>query len=377
MRKKSTNQLEIQGAAVLHLRSQRATSRSNLAQVLEVSPSTAGLYVDHLISTGYMDESGLEKGGMGRPRRKLSLRPEAGWFAGVELHAERIQTVSVDFSGSARESRTDYLPPEASADGVLQLIASALRKLEKKQSAPLLGVGVGAPGVVDPTAGLGIHYSFIRNWDRVRISERLRKKFKIPVTLENNLRVIAIAERWFGGGRGLDDFIILGPRSGFGIAIVQTGELVGGANHAAGEIGRWPWPLNGDGKSRQIQDALSAPAIYRRLAGLSNRGRLPNDLHWALDQIAGTTGKNWDGVIDDYSRVIGMLQLMLDSGAYFLHGPLTGLGARFCEEIAETVPRILPALKGVPIQILPSALGDDAGALGAASLAMEAWMPSD
>lgn len=377
MRKKSANQLEIQGAAVLHLRSQRANSRSNLAQLLEVSPSTVGLYVDHMISKGFMDESGLEKKGMGRPRRKLSLRPDAGWFAGVELNAERIQTVSVDFSGNAKESRTDYLPPDADASGVLRLISSALKKLGQKQSVPLLGIGVGAPGVVDPAAGVGIHYSFIRNWDNVRISERLGKRFQIPVTLENNLRVIAVAERWFGGGRGLDDFIILGPRSGFGIAMVQSGKLVHGTNHAAGEIGRWPWPLTSNGKNQQVQDALSAPAIYRRLAGLSNRGRLPNDLHWALTQMAGMRGKAWDEVIDDYSRVIGMLQLMLDTGTYFLHGPLTGLGERFCEDIITTVPRVFPALKEVPVKLLPSTLGDDAGALGAASLAMESWLPFD
>lgn len=324
-----------------------------------------------------MDESGLEKGNMGRPRRNLSLRSEAGWFAGIELNAERIQTVSVDFSGDARESRTDYLPPDADASGVLRLIASALRKLKKKQPAPLLGIGVGAPGVVNPNTGTGIHYSFIRDWDQVEISGQLGKKFNLPVTLENNLRVIAIAERWFGGGQGLDDFIVLGPRSGFGIAMVQSGRLVRGTNHAAGEIGRWPWPLNGNGKVQQVQDFLSAPAIYRRLAGLSKRGRLPNDLQWSLAQMAGTKGNNWDEVIEDYSRVIGMLQLTLDPGTFFLHGPLTGLGARFCEEIVATTALIFPALKEIPIQILPSTLGDDAGALGAASLAMEAWLPFD
>ena len=102
MRKNPIVQRETLGAAVLQVRSGRATSRTTLAKALGISPSTTGLYVDHLIAEKYLNESGLNQGPMGRPRRILSTQAEAGWFAGLEFNAQRIQAVGVDFSGSLK-----------------------------------------------------------------------------------------------------------------------------------------------------------------------------------------------------------------------------------------------------------------------------------
>lgn len=77
----------------------RAVSRSSLAVALGLAPSTVDWYVDQLIADGYVDESGLEQGPLGRSKRGLATQPGAGWFAGVEFNAERVQAVSVDFAG--------------------------------------------------------------------------------------------------------------------------------------------------------------------------------------------------------------------------------------------------------------------------------------
>jgi predicted NBD/HSP70 family sugar kinase len=201
----------------------------------------------------------------------------------------------------------------------------------------------------------------------------LVKRFGVPVILENNLRVIALAERWFGAGRELDDYVILGPRSGFGIAVMKQGRLIDGQHHAAGEIGHWVWPLGGEG--RELHDALSSPAVWRRLAGVTTRARLPSNLHTALKAFAESKDARWNEIVGDYARVLGLLHLLLDTPAYFLHGPLTSLGTRFCAEIAAQAVTIMPALQHMPPKIIPSSLGDDAGAQGAACMAMEAWEP--
>ncbi len=84
----------------------------------------------------------------------------------------------------------------------------------------------------------------------------------------------------------------------------------------------------------------------------------------------------WQEVIADYATVIGSLQLLLDTECFFLHGPLTSLGERFCAGVVGEVRATTPALAEAPVRLVPSALGDDAGALGAASLAMESWVPA-
>lgn len=364
------------GSAILKVRSGRATSRTLLARELGISPSTVSLYVDRLIAEGFLDESGLNQGPMGRPRRLLTTNAGAGWFAGVEFNAERIQAVGVDFSGKSAAAESRPLPAEVSAEWVIQEILSCVEVLSRTMRGPLLSVGLGIPGLVDAQAGVGLLYTFIPEWKDIPVSEKIGSKLKVPVILQNNLRAIALAERWFGLGHDLSHYVILGPRSGFGVAMVQDGMLVEGSHHAAGEIGRWPWPLGeGKGRGQELHHALSAPATWRRLAGVGPQGKLPPDLRAALARCADIKGRVWDEVCADFARVIGCLQMIADTGVFILHGPLTALGKRFCDDIVAAAYEMMPALSTVPLKVVPSSLGDDAGALGAASLAMEAWSP--
>jgi len=373
MRTKPADQSSLLASILLQLRGQHAVSRSGLAKVTKLSPSTVGIYVDHLIALGYVSESGLEQGAMGRPQRRLGLVKEAGWFAGVEFNAERIQAVRVDFAGDQTASFVRPLPAGVNTRQVLDEIRQAVVELARSAPGRMLAIGMGVPGLVDPEAGIAMHYSFIPDWKKVPLVQEIKEHFPVSVTLENNLRAIALAERWFGGGRQLDDYIILGPRRGFGIAIMKNGQLVHGRHHAAGEIGRWPWPLDGSGG--EVHDELTAPAVWRKLAGVTADAPLPKDLRGALQELAEETGAAWRQVTGDYARVLGLLHLLLDAEAYFLHGPLTVLGDRFCQDIIAEAVRLMPALRDMPPVIVPSGLGDEAGALGAASLAMEAWTP--
>ncbi|MBK8094881.1 MAG: ROK family protein [Verrucomicrobiaceae bacterium] len=356
--------------AVLHVRSQRATSRRTLADVIRLSPTTAGQYADQLIASGHLHENGLEKAPMGRPKRSLTTNADAGWFAGIEFNAERIQGVRVDFSGVKTEARSTTLPESVTPKAVITEINKMISALAKGTPCPLLGIGVGVPGIVDPVSGTARDYAFIEGWKDVPLAQTLHAKHEVPVTLDNNLRTIALAERWFGGASDLADFVILGPRSGFGIAIVIGGRVVTGTEHAAGEIGRWPLADGGE-----LHDSLSSPAVWRRLTGKTKRASQPADLHTAFASLAGQRDEARAAIIADYSRVLASLHLLLDTHSYFLHGPLTALGDAFCADIATGMANAVPALKGKPLRLIASRLGDDAGALGAASLAMETWVP--
>jgi predicted NBD/HSP70 family sugar kinase len=377
VRKKPIFQRDVLGTAVLHVRSGRAISRTTLAKELGISPSTSGQYVDRLIAERLLDESGTNQGPMGRPRRLLKTRSEAGWFAGVEFSAQRMQAVGVDFSGRVVSTVAQPLPVDVKAEMVIQAILESVLKLAESMRGPLLSVGLGVPGLVDPQAGVGIHFTFISDWRQIPVVERVRQKLGVPVILQGSLRVIALAERWFGLGHDLNHYVILGPRSGFGIAMVQEGRVVEGARHAAGEVGLWPWPLGGaKGSTQELHHVLSASATWRRLAGATSETPLPEDLRLALAELGSMHGPVWEAVCEDFARVVGCVQLLTDTELLILHGPLTELGVRFCESIVEAVCGLFPSLQATPPKLVPSELGGDAGALGAASLAMESWAPA-
>ncbi len=373
MRKKPADVRQLAAQTVLHVRSGRGTSRKALADLLDLSPSTSGLYVDQMIAAGFLRESGLEQGPMGRPKRRLEAIPDAGWFAGVEFNAERVQAVRLDFAGGVTNAVERRLSAGMLTRDVVEEIHHAVRFLTGA-GGTLLGVGAGVPGVVDSAAGVARQYDFIRDWKEVPLADCIRQRFDVPVVLENNLRCIALAERWFGGGLGLRDYVILGPRSGFGVAIVQQGRLFSGASHAAGEVGNWPWPLPGG--PGHLHDALSSPAVWRRLAGASDGVPESGDLRAALAVFASSEDAALTAVRDDFANVIGCLHLLLDSEAYFLHGPLCELGQPFWSSVSARVAELMPRLLAKrPPQVSCSDLQDDAGALGAGSLAMECWLP--
>lgn len=373
MRTLKVSQDDLHARIIESVRSGRANSRGRLAKLHAVAPSTMGLYVEQLLASGILRESGLVKGQAGRPKVNLEVVKGIGWFAGVEFTGARIQVVAVDFAGRPMHGETHALAPGIGVKTVIYELKSALDGLAAKVPGKLLGVGAGAPGLVNPEAGIASYSVSFTDWRDVPLRRLLKEALKVPAAVENNLRTVALAERWFGGGRETPDYVILGPRSGFALAIVKDGALMRGTHQAAGEIGLWPWPA-GDAPT-QIHELLSAPAIWRRLTGSPAGTPAPANLHLALEGLTGTRSEAWEAVTEDFARVIGMTQLLIDARLYFLHGPLTALGCRFCDEITLKLKTLFPALKDMPLEIRPSQLGDDAGALGAACMAMEAWNP--
>jgi predicted NBD/HSP70 family sugar kinase len=373
MRIKPVDQSQIAARCLINIRNGVGESRRELADALDMSPSTAGLYVDQLIDAGYVIETGLKHGVMGRPKRRLEVRLEAGWFVGVEWNSNQASAVRLDFAGGRLDQENRVLKAGVTSSEVLVVIEEMIEGLVDGKSGKFLGIGLGAPGVVDADKGTAGDFPFIANWSDVPLKAQMEARFQVPVTVGNNLRVIALAERWFGGARGLENFIVLGPRSGLGVGLVIGGQLLDGLNHAAGELGNWGWVSSSGGN--ELHYALSAPAVWRRLTGAEIGAPLPDDLRGEMANIAAKLDDCWREVAQDFGQVVGCLHLLLDTEAIFVHGPLCGLGRGFWEAVVDYSIKLMPRLESRPPPLVCSALMDEAGALGAASLAMESWIP--
>jgi predicted NBD/HSP70 family sugar kinase len=357
---------------ILHLRTRRANSRSSLARSMAISASTMGIYVDTLIQRGMVEEAGQEIGHVGRPKRLLRPRAGVGWFAGIEFHGGGIWGVAVDFAGKVITRYHEFLPPVIDAARVIETLQKVFYILSSGMSTPLLGVGIAAPGQVNSREGVALHYRFIKNWRDIPVSRLLEGVTTAPVHLEQGLRAIALAERWYGLQHRLKDYVIVGARFGFNAAFVHGGNIATGARHAAGELGSWPCQARPD---LELGDLISAPASYRRLAGLAEGASVPANLLDAFAELRGRSLERIEEVAADFARVIGCLQLLLDPEVFVLHGPICQLGEEFAQEILRQVDRQVPALLGMPPRVELTMLGEEAGALGAACLAIENWQP--
>jgi N-acetylglucosamine repressor len=392
----------IESEILKRVRSTPGISRIALARKLQIAPSTIGNYTVRLIDQGYLKESpATEKVGFepGRPATALQLNPDGGQFIGVDFEARNIMVTSVDFSDRPLKHAHRPIHESDSVAEVIEKIEQAILEVMPEHPGQLLAIGIGVPGLVDPIRGISVHYKYIKNWQNVPLIEKLAPKFNVPVYLENNVRSMALAELWFGQGRGLADWLCLGIRSGIGAGIVAGGQLLRGANYRAGEVGRWrsPWPQRPATRffatealplttNPELQEVASARVVLAALERMRQAGEStvlahqPEPLTIA-DVVRATQQQDFPTlqIIEVAAEALGWavseLALALSPDRIILAGPLTLLGDTLLQPLRTRAQELLRAAGADTPLILNSTMGEYSGALGAAALAVHEWKP--
>ena len=381
------------------VRAHPGISRVAIARHLGIAPSTVGSYVGRLIEAGFLAEAKQVNCETGRPPTALRLNPGGGQFIGVDFEARNIMAVAVDFAArSLRQTHKDIQASD-SVPGILAKIEQAIVEVLPGKQERLLAIGVGVPGLVDPVKGVAVDYKYIKGWRQVALAAPLAKRFGVPVYLENTIRSMALAELWFGLGRGARDWLCVGIRSGIGSGIVAGGQLQRGAHYQSGEIGRWTcsWPTlaatryfsrNGEAKTRnpELQEVASAHALldaWDRARKSTQRGKRAQSPTPTLEGMARASQQGDAltlGIIgvaaEVLGRAVGQLALTLNPARVIMAGPLTLLGDALLVPLRRHTQEALQASGAVVPEIVNSNMGEYNGALGAAALAVHEWKPA-
>lgn len=215
-------------------------SRINIARTTGLSqPLVTGLTAD-LIKEGLIIEkqSGEYEGG--RPPMLLALNPEGAFVVGVNLSITELNVVIVNFEGVVVASYAQSLKPiphsvseiAASVVGAVQACIWEANFAKEQVS----GVGIGIPGLVDPDSG---NIRFLPNygWQNVNLKELVQSKLNHPCYVDNSSNTLALAEQWFGEGKGVDNFLVVTIENGVGLGAVINGRIYRGEEGIAGEFG--------------------------------------------------------------------------------------------------------------------------------------------
>lgn len=377
---------EAESELIRLVRQSESVSRVELARQLNLAPSTVGLYVDRLVSEGYLQEGRKAVRGAGRPRTILELDPQAGHFIGVDFEASQIAITSVDFSQKVHQQEVIRILASDSAKQVVDKIESGIRAIA--DSDRLLGIGIGVPGVIDHAQGIAVHYEHIPSWHNISLVDHFTQLFEVPVYIENNIRAMALAEQWFGSARGVSDFVCLGIRSGIGAGVVIDGRLHTGRDGLAGEIGNWPCRR----ATRQSQEILpleqiaSVRAILSELAEQTTAGAdtmltlkrnriVLEDMLHAAEENDPLVLKVLTQAATAVGQVIAQISLLLNPQLMIVAGPLAKLSETFLEPLRNVVNPLSSTKHAKAPQIVASQFGMYGGALGAAALAVHQWKP--
>ncbi len=220
------------------IRTSAPISRAEISRRAGISKPTVSLALQSLLEAGLVREA---DGDPGRPSYGAVFFepvPDAALVLGLDLGARFLRGAVCDLTGRIR-ARQDVELATAEAATALEAVDGLRASLVQATGVPderVESVVVGVPGAVAGEDGAIRLVANVAGLEGRRFGADLRERLGRPVTLENDINLAALGERWEGVARGIDDFVFLSVGTGLGAGVVLRGELQRGHNGAAGEL---------------------------------------------------------------------------------------------------------------------------------------------
>jgi len=375
----------------------RNISRIELSKQTCLSAASITAIVQNLMDRGLVVESGHNSSALGRKPVSLSLRDDAGFLVGVDLGSFYTRIVVTNIRGALvykQESETGM------QDGRDLVLSRTLTKIHKAiddsgtQKNAFKGIGIGHSGVIDVSKGLVLSFprpGQMTEWKNVPLRDILEREFDVPCLLEDSVRAIATAEKHFGLGAGLNDFIYVDVGMGIGAAIFLDGKLYRGPGGSAVEFGHMTvdehGPLCCCGNYGCLETLASCGAIIQSVKSAIEKGvdskvreLAQGDLNRISIEMIGQAAMENDSlsfrvlheavshIAVALADVVNLLNphVLIFGGALFRSAP-----ELFLEPLKRTIKQRALEKSANEVQLKISILGSEAGALGAGRLISE------
>ena len=385
-------------AILLNLLYEPVLSRSQLAKQTRLSNTTITNLIAELINEGIVTEKSSDDGEqnelrpVGRPRTRICLEPNARFVVGVHIGVGIFRVAITNLRAEILHNHMQYFDINSLAEKVLKEIVSVVESVINEsgiEREKILGVGIGASGLVDFTTGVNLLAPNL-DWHDVPLREYLQNELQLPVIVDNNVRSMAIGETYFGVGHGVDSVAFVYGRTGVGAGLTFKGRVFRGSAKGAGEIGHSViLPHGGEpcrcGNSGCLETLVSESVILQRAEEIVQRN--PNGVLATI-----LNGEPEDTLIESVFKAArqgdAQVKEMLEERAYYLGVALAnlinlfnpdlillgGIFSRgedlFVEPITRTVQKIAFGGMGKNVRIQATSFGWKAGVIGAAALAL-------
>jgi predicted NBD/HSP70 family sugar kinase len=213
-------------------------TRTDIGRATGLSRTAVAARVDRLLADGLVTE--LQGGAVtgGRPAARLAFHAAGGTVLAASVGVSRSSLAVCDLAGSVLATESLALEAAVGPERLMHAVGEVLaRLLDESGSDPtaVRGIGLSVPGTVDSAAGCSVGVPALPGWEDVKLPPLLTERFGVPVRVDNDVNVMAIAERH--ARPEVDDILVVKVSTGIGAAIVSGGVLQRGAGGAAGEIG--------------------------------------------------------------------------------------------------------------------------------------------
>ncbi len=314
------------------------------------------------------------------------------WYLGIDLGGSNISAALMDSQGRMRHlKKIKTLAHEGRAKVLSRIIEIAKAVPQEAGIKPqsVLAIGIGAPGIIDVPNGVVLYSPNLPGWKKVPIKKTLQTALKKPVVIDNDANVAAYGEKWQGAGRKYKDIVVYTLGTGVGGGIIVDGEIFHGHSDAAGELGHMTiipdGPRCGCGNHGCVEALVSGTAIARMareaLAKITQSmlyelcGKIPNEVTAKMVFQAARKGDQLAlEIVTQTGQYLGIAIAntinLLNPELIIIGGGVSGAGELLLRPARAEVKR--RALKDslACVKIVAAQLGDQAGVIGAAGIAI-------
>ncbi|MEQ8995842.1 MAG: ROK family protein [Coleofasciculus sp. B1-GNL1-01] len=286
---------------------------------------------------------------------------------GIDLGGTAIKLGLFQKDGTCTQSLTVATPQPSTPKAVVEVMADAIAQLDTNHS--VIAIGVGTPGPADATGRIARVAINLNDWHDIPLADWLEAKTGCPTIIANDANCAGLGEAWLGAGCQFRHLIMLTLGTGVGGAVILDGKLFVGHQGAAGELGlitlNPEGPPCNSGNQGSLEQYLSIGAIRRRT------GKEPTELGILANEGNPKALEFWNHYGRDLGAGLASLIYVLTPEAIIIGGGVSA-SAKFFFPAAwtEIERRVLPSSR-TGLQLLTATLGNQAGMVGAAKLALQ------
>jgi len=362
-------------------------SRAEISRLMNLSRSTVTEIIKELLQTGFVAEVGIGESNGGRKPIVLEFQDDAKVILGIDIGATHVSVALTNLRGKLLLWKEKKFAVREDPHGTLQLIEELCKECLstfKLGSSMLLSIGVSVPSPVDPIRPEYLSETIIPAWHGKSGLEKLREKYGVPVYLDNDANLGALAEHWWGAGKNVNDLIFVKLSNGIGAGYIMGGKLYRGSKGIAGEMSHMPIDPNGRlcgcGLRGCLATVVSAWALQERVKTLANlypnSSLLNSSLSIIVIEDAALAGDPLATQVvleaANYLTIaVTSLVNLLNPDMIIIGGSLSRLGDLVLKPIQAKMDATALVSSVSKTQLRTSMLGSKGIAIGAATLAIE------
>ncbi|MHB8055536.1 MAG: ROK family transcriptional regulator, partial [Candidatus Aminicenantales bacterium] len=359
-------------------------SRANVARMTGLTRSTVSDAVAELLKDGMIAEVGVGLSKSGKPPILLRFVDEARCLIGIDLAESEFRGAVINLRGQILH-RLHWPINGDRVGGTLSSITELIDHLLQLAPSPVLGIGIGTPGLVDPERGI-VRYAVNLDWREFQMGDWLARKYHVPVHIANDSQAAALAEFTFGNYGNEPNLIVINICRGIGAGIVLNRRLFTGDRFGAGELGHVVIAEGGElcrcGHRGCLETVVGSDALVRsaqKIDAENPASALHRFVHSpeeitieVISRALGAGDEALKSLVGEAGRFLGIalanLVGILNVHRLVIAGSPICLGSALLDPVREEIKRrSLPALADETI-VEFTRLGPDIVILGAAAL---------